>query len=181
MSSQVDDFLAHYGKKGMKWGVRQSAQNALVKRSENGHGVKVNSDGTWRRNTAREAQNLKTVNKHVAKRDAIAKAKETGVVDKNLLSRKDVRKLNREGEREFYDKKINTLVKESLHKGDDVLISTKLPGDFAVSVVTGKQFVDHLYSGGVLDVKSTEVFARMNQGQYVQNDKPIGGYKPIKR
>ena len=106
-----------------------------------------------------------------------------GVRKKYSESRKEYRsRLNKEST-DFYNKKVATILNEVAKKGDKVLIETRMPGDYARTITTGKQFVDHLIGGGAFDVSVTEVFARQGKANtpYVRNDKPIGVYKKSDR
>lgn len=95
------------------------------------------------------------------------------------VSRKQNRQMNKEAENKFNEKKATTLYNEAKKGGEKTLIEVRLPGDFAQTVVTGKQFAEHLESGGVFDVRMTEVFATQSKAgeQYVLNDNKIGTYK----
>lgn len=106
-----------------------------------------------------------------------------GVHKKHDESRKEYKKRTKQESREFYDKKADALIKASLSKGDKVLIATKLPGDFATTITTGTQFIEHLQKGGVFDVKTTEVFATQpkKNAQFETNEQPIGTYKKSER
>ena len=114
--------LAHYGVKGMKWGVRKT---------------------------------------------------------EGRVTRKQNRQMNKEARDKFYAEKASKIYEEAKKGGERVLVETRVPGDFAQTVVTGKQFAEHLERGGVMDVRTTEIFARQpkpNQ-QYVLNDQKIGAYQ----
>lgn len=106
-----------------------------------------------------------------------------GVHKKHDESRREYKKRTKQESREFYDKKADALIQASLKKGDQVLIATKLPGDYATTITTGTRFIEHLQRGGVFDVKTTEVFATQpkKNSQFVENDKPIGTYKKSER
>lgn len=134
----VNDFLAHYGKKGMKWGVT-TADSA-----SSGGG------------------------------DSASRKK---------LSRKEVREANKAGEREFNEKKLANVYSEAKSKGEQVLIKSRASGDFADTVMTGKQFVEHVERGGLIDARSTAVFARQSKAgeQFVLNADMDQQFQKIKR
>lgn len=121
-----DEALAHFGVKGMKWGVRKS--------DESGGGK---------------------------------------------ITRKQNRQMNREASAKFYADKATMLYNEGKKHGDRILIETRVPGDYAVTVMTGKEFARGLERGGAFDVKTTEIFARQPKAgeQFVLNDQKIGVYK----
>lgn len=116
-----DEVLAHYGKKGMKWGVRR--EEIL-----SGNGGKV--------------------------------------------SRGENAKLNRELRREHEVNQSKVAIAKATAKRDDVLIKSRFPGDPVPTVYTGQQFVNKLLaSGGVLDVRSTALWAEKDKhGQFVYKD-----------
>lgn len=95
------------------------------------------------------------------------------------ISRKENRQLNREAAADFYENKLNTIYGEAKKKGDAVLIKTRDPGEYASTILTGKEFARGLEAGGMLDIKVTEVYARQPKpkSQYVLNDDEIGTYK----
>lgn len=127
MSEQTDDFLAHYGVKGMRWGKRRSDKE-------------------------------------------LANAR---------VTRKQNRQMNKEASEKFYSDKASNIYQEAKKAGDQILISTRMPGDSVQTITTGKEFAAKLERGGMLDVKSTEIFARQPKpdSQYVLNDNIIGTYK----
>lgn len=98
-------------------------------------------------------------------------------------SRKAYKARIKKESREFYDKKVDSIISEAIKGKDKVLIATKLPGDYAVTLTTGKEFIKHVESGGVFDIRMTEVYARQPSkgGQFVLNENQIGGYKKSKR
>ena len=94
------------------------------------------------------------------------------------ITRKQNRQMNREARSEFDRKKIDSIFRETLQKGDKVLVSTQLMGTYGKTVMTGKEFSDHMLRGGAMDVRTTEIFARQNKsGQYEANTNAIGNYQ----
>lgn len=165
---EVDTFLAHHGVKGMKWGVRKLGESGYGK---NAH--QVRSNGKLVKNSNRTKNNLN-------KADKITSAIETGVG--KGLTRKEIRTLNKQQKKAYDLNKVTEAYAESKEKGERVLIKSRAPGDYADTVMTGKQFVTHLESGGVIDIASTRVFARQEEGQqYIRNAFENEVYRPIKR
>lgn len=117
--------------------------------------------------------------KHAAADEAI----KTGVADKKMFSRRDVKKLNKATEQEYNLKKTTQVYNESKAKGDNVLVKSRAAGDYVDTVMTGKQFVSHVERGGLVNPASTRVFARrQHEGQqFIQNNFMDEVYRPIKR
>lgn len=104
------------------------------------------------------------------------KAESSGGSEK--ISRKQNRQMNKKARQEFYNKKTDTIVKEAVKGGNNVLIKTTFYGDPFPTLVTGKNLTDHLAKGGLFDVKTTEIVGRENaKGEFEANDTPIGTYK----
>ena len=129
MDARVDEFLAHYGVKGMKWGVR--------------------------------------------------KAQPTG---SKRLSRKEVRKINKEGQTNFYLDRANRAF-ATAQQDPSVLIRTRTNLTSPPMVLTGKEFFDHALRGGAFDIKMTAIYATKSSenGQYVVDEHLNDRYVPIKR
>ena len=135
--NEVDDFLAHYGRKGMKWGVRNDDSSG-----SGGSGP-----------------------------------------PKKKLSRKEVRNINKQGKLDYDGETVTKVYLEAKGKGERVLVKTRTPGDFADTVMTGKQFVQYTEAGNALDLGSTRIFARQNKvgEEFVLNNFEDEVYQPIKR
>lgn len=120
--SNTDDFLAHYGVKGMKWGKRRAERRA--------------------------------------QEDA-----------------------DRAGKQEYDRKKLDEVYSESKKKGEKVLVKSRAAGDYADTVMTGKQFVDYVERGGVVDAASTRIFARQAKAgeQFILNAFENEQYVPTRR
>lgn len=105
--------------------------------------------------------------------------RKAGTAPAAKISRKQNRQMNKEAANEFYAKKAHDLYAQGKKYGDKVLVATVLPGATSKSIITGKELVGHLEAGGALNVKATEVYAKLDskRGGYVMNDKPVGGYK----
>ena len=125
-----EDELAHFGVKGMRWGVR--------------------------------------------------KAQPTG---SKRLSRKEVRKINKEGKTNFYLDRTNRAL-ATAQQDPSALIRTRtnLKNPYPM-VLTGKEFFDHALRGGVFDVRMTAIYATKSSenGQYVVDEHLNDRYVPIKR
>lgn len=134
---EVEDFLAHYGKKGMKWGVRNDDT--------------VSSGGVGE--------------------------------STKKLSRREVKKINKVNKEAYDGGKASEVYLESKGKGERVLVKSRALGDFADTVMTGKQFVDYVEKGGAIDISSTRIFARQaKEGEaFVLNNFEDEVYRPIKR
>ena len=154
MAEDLDVFLAHYGVKGMKWGQRK--QNVGSSSSSSSFGP--------------NKPDLSTLS-----------GGET--VSKKDFSRKEVKRANK-ANKEAYDlKKTEEAYAEAKSGGERVLVKSRAAGDYADTVMTGKQFSDYVESGGFLDVASTRVFARRaSEGEeFVMNNFQDEVYRPIKR
>lgn len=122
---EVDDFLAHFGVKGMRWGQRK----------------------------------------------------------KFTESRKQYKGRVKAERTSFEQQKLDNVLKTSIRKGEDVLVSTRIPGDTVKTIMTGKQFVERAIAGGLMDSRSTDVFATLDkkQKQFVLNPEAGKQYVPSER
>jgi hypothetical protein len=104
-------------------------------------------------------QGVKTA---TAKREAKAASKPV------KLSRKDVRV----EKQAFYQKKAEHLLKTAVDN-PDVLIGVS-NGSPIPTVVTGKEFVNHMSRGGMMNVRYTDIYATKDpkSGSYVLNPTP---------
>lgn len=106
-------------------------------------------------------------------------AGDKGSSDSPRVTRKQNRQMNREARKKFDQKKADAIIGEAIRRGDNVLIKTLQYGDSVPTIVTGKEFTNHMARGGAMNVRATEVYARRNsdKGQFEINDKVIGSYK----
>lgn len=149
----TDDFLAHYGVKGMRWGQRKaSTSSASGKKKTLGQQLNQSKFGEISR------KNVKRHNAQVAKKKAKAATKET---------RKEYKARIKKEQNEFYNKKMTAIVDKAAKAGDDVLIKTMYGGDVYQTITTGSEFVKQLSKGMAFDVTLTEVYAtKTAEGPY---------------
>lgn len=97
-------------------------------------------------------------------------------------SRKEYKSRVKAERREHEQKKLDNVLKTSQKMGKDVMIKTRTPGDNAITIATGREFVDYLSKGGVFDARVTDVFATLDKktGQYVKNE-PTPAYQKSQR
>lgn len=153
--------LFHYGVKGMRWGVRRKVDDdGLAVGSP--PGKKSGSDAKGGSSDSSE---------QAPKR-----------------SRKELRKINKEGADKFYRERSERIIDEvSKSKGDDILVATIAPGTGPYqTILSGREFAEHLAAGGVIDVRNTDIFARKGKDAsgndaWVQNEKFNERYQKVKR
>lgn len=99
------------------------------------------------------------------------------------LSRKEVRQINKQGREEFNQKRINDVLAKASKHGEGVLLKTRLPGDEYPTIVTGKEFIEHISKGGAFDVRMTDIYATKDEkaGAYVLNEERTPQYQKVKR
>lgn len=95
----------------------------------------------------------------------------SGSSDAPTKPKKLTRKEVKAEKNEFYQKKGADLVEKAL-KDPTVLIKLHHGGTYP-TLVTGKEFVDHLSRGGLMDIRATDVFAtKAKSGVYERNENP---------
>lgn len=109
----------------------------------------------------------------------VRKAQPTG---SKRLSRKEVRKINKEGQTNFYLDRANRAF-ATAQQDPSALIRTRTNLNSPPMVVTGKEFFDHALRGGVFDIKMTAIYATKSSenGPYVVDEHLNDRYVPIKR
>ncbi len=132
MSDTVDDILAHYGVKGMKWGVRKASSvpgNAKVLlKTKNG-------DITIRRDQIREVSS-----ESAAAQRALSKAKTKGI---KALSNDELKILN---ERLQLEKRFNDLNPTTTNKGKKILQQQlRQVGGMAVGAAASKYLIKRVF------------------------------------
>lgn len=145
----LDDVLAHFGVKGMKWGVRRDPRTGARPIS-----VALNSSRFG------QAAN-KNAERYMAKQNR--NAAEKAARPKKLTSAQV-----KAEKADFYQRKANNILKTAA-KDPESLIALRTHNDAVI--VTGKQFIDHMVSGGVMNIKMTDVYAtrRGGAGKYILN------------
>lgn len=87
-------------------------------------------------------------------------------------------------ERQAHDQEhLSKVLTTSLKKGENVLVRTQLQGDYAATVMTGKQFIEMAGRGTLLNARTTDVFATLDKKkqQFVLNETPTPTYVPSER
>jgi hypothetical protein len=102
---------------------------------------------------------------------------------KHTESRKDY-KARVKSEQQTHDQEhLTKVLTTAMKKGENVLVRTQLHGDYASTIMTGKQFVEMAGNGALLNARTTDVFATLDkkQKQFVLNETPTPTYKPSER
>jgi len=134
--SQVDESIAHYGVKGMKWGVHRD--EAVLARLAGASGV---------RSTAPDRATRKAEN-----RDAKQRWKDY----KSSVSREELRN----DRRKALESKISYLVEKADKRPDKTLLLLNAPSTMPI-VITGREFIDHLTQGGAIAPAYTSIWAEL--------------------
>uniref|UniRef100_A0AAU8GPK6 Uncharacterized protein n=1 Tax=Gordonia phage Petito TaxID=3158876 RepID=A0AAU8GPK6_9CAUD len=154
MAEDLESFLAHHGVKGMKWGQRKQ---------DGGTSPGSSSFGS--------------------KKPDLSTLSGGETVSKKDFSRKEVKRANKANKEAYDVKKTEEAYAEAKAGGERVLVKSRAVGDYADTVMTGKDFASYVESGGLLNVASTRVFARQaaEGEQFVMNNFQDEVYRPIKR
>ena len=127
------DYLEHYGVKGMKWGVRKD--EAVLRRLTRDM-TRVAPEGATR-----------------AERKASRKADKKAWKDyKNSTTRKE----RRQDARVAREQKMMYLIDKAT-KDPNVLLVTRSSVMESPTLVTGKEFVNHMSRGGAVNISMTEL------------------------
>lgn len=128
---EYEDYLAHYGVKGMKWGRRKNGSSGSTRSA--------------RRSAKKEAKGeLKTVKKELRQK--------TREANSNVKNRSAVEKVRRD------QKHLTTLAKIAERESATSIIALTTSPNTAPTLVSGGKFIDYISRGGVLDAKSTNLF-----------------------
>ena len=142
-NENVENFLEHFGVKGMKWGVRRNRDS---------------SDG----------------GESNSRRDQ----KSTGA--KRKTAKKELEAYNREAAEKFYLDKADRVLKTAANDPES-LISVRVWGTSHPTVATGREYVNFMTRGGIMDILATDVLATTNKdGVYVRNENMNAPYKEAK-
>lgn len=161
----VEDFLAHYGKKGMKWGVKKASV------SEN------SSEGP---STPRETPKYgKSWAASKGQAEAGAKKSSAFVSKTHTESKVDYEKRLSAERNEFFKKRFQTAVKAAKADGDSVYIGEVIPGKQHTKMLSGKTFLNEMKNGRKFDVTLTQVTHERYSGSefrgvrndYVESDR----------
>lgn len=163
MSESKDLELFHYGVKGMRWGVRRKLDD---------EGLAVGSPPGKKKSS--DSSSSKTSG---SQKEAPAPKR----------SRKELRKINKEGADKFYRERAEKIIEEvSKSKGDDILVATIAPGTGPYqTLLSGREFAEHLAAGGAIDIRNTDIYARKGksngQDAWIQNKRFNEKYQKVKR
>lgn len=95
-------------------------------------------------------------------------------------AKKELKNYNREAAEKFYQDKADRILKTA-GKDPESLISVLAWGESYPIVVTGREFVDFMGRGGMMNIRATDVFATKNEdGVYVRNENMNARYKKAK-
>lgn len=95
----------------------------------------------------------------------VRRNRDSGGSDKpRKISRGENRRLNKKAEREFYQNKINDIFEKSLKLDTDIFIAANTGGPIT-QIMTGREFVIHMANGGLLNPKTSEIWA-VNENKF---------------
>ena len=98
-------------------------------------------------------------------------------------SRKELRKINKEGKEKFYNDRLNDAVKASIKHPDATLVKTRMAGVAGGQTVAmlGSEFTARLMQGAAIDKYSTVVASvKTKQGQWLANAHMNDRYQKVK-
>jgi hypothetical protein len=76
----------------------------------------------------------------------------------------------------FYEKKLSNVLEKSL-KDPKTLVTLTLQGESYPTVVTGKEFVDYASRGGLMNARTTDIYATLTKDGYKLNENVNQRYK----
>lgn len=91
--------------------------------------------------------------------------------DSKKMYRKKTSKERRADRRKAYEKNLSTITKAAAKNPSGMLVRTRRPGEQYDSVLTGKEFIDHLTKGGYVDARATQVFGYANTKEGIASKK----------
>lgn len=151
-----DNYLKHYGIKGMRWGVRrEEGPDGNV--GSGGGGVESKDESKMAgssRGERRAAKKQAKTEVKTAKQNLRSKEREAR---SRIRNRTSVEKQER-------DQKHLSAITEIAAKEEESLVMVTSPQNTPM-IVTGREFTKHVSRGGMLDVKTTQLVAS-NQSDY---------------
>lgn len=104
------------------------------------------------------------------------KPSDDGGSSKSLKPRKMTRQEVKADKDKFYQDKLSNVVNKSL-KDPKTLVTLKAQGEAYATVVTGKEFLDYAKRGGILDAKTTDIYATRTKDGYQLNENANQRYR----
>ena len=107
-----------------------------------------------------------------------------GVRKQYVPSRKETRAVNKQRKNDFYMDRTERAIKTASKKGDQTMIATRVnPYDSVPTIMTGKEFIALVKSGGVFDANMTAVYSSKSKkyGAYVVDDHYHDRFKKTSR
>ena len=143
MAEEVDDFLAHFGVKGMRWGKRKPESQDRI--NDGNHTSPKDPRKVAKAKPEKGGNVTKSEYKSLSKEDRSQYRKKTFKERSETLKEARV-------------KNAKLTLEAATRGGSDVLIKTKFAADSVPTLMTGKEFSDHMARGGIMDINTTQVF-----------------------